>query len=73
MAPRKYLFYSNLHSFSAQLCYGGSPQKGLGKNKKPLQDWRRPHAVILAERKFQSILPSLSCNLIAAPFEFQDC
>lgn len=41
--------------------------------KKPLQDWRRLHAVILAERKFQSILPTLSCNLIAALFELQDC
>lgn len=41
--------------------------------KTPLQDWRQLYAVILAERKSQSILPTLSCSLLAAPFELQDC
>lgn len=75
--PRKYILYPNLYqSVSSPATsydmYSGSPQKSLGK-KTPLQDWRRLHAVILAERNFQSILPTLSCNLIAAPFELQDC
>lgn len=33
MIPRKYLFYSNLYQFSAQLRCGGSPQKSLGKKR----------------------------------------
>lgn len=71
MVPRKSLFYPIYLHFQLSYDMAAALRRVLAIT--PLQDWRRLHAVILAERKFQSILPTLSCNLIAAPFELQDC